>query len=94
MRGIRPYLLLSLFLSAFLFAGCKGSCRKLAERLCDCATNNTLKDVCLQRAANEDGRIGATPADEARCSALLNTCDCHTIDTVRGKVNCGLARQP
>ncbi len=94
MRRIRPYLLLSLFLSAFFFAGCKGSCRKLAERLCDCATNNTLKDLCLQRVANEDSRIAATPADEARCSALLNTCDCHTTNTVQGKVNCGQARQP
>jgi hypothetical protein len=94
MRRLRPYLLLSLFLSAFVFAGCKGNCRKLAERLCDCAANNSLKDVCLQRAANEDSRVGTTPADEARCSDLLKVCDCHTTDTVQGKVNCGLARQP
>jgi hypothetical protein len=94
MLRLRPYLLLSLLLSAFLFAGCKGNCRKLAERLCDCAANSTLKDVCLQRAANEDSRIGATSADEARCSTLLQTCDCHITNTVQGKVNCGLARQP
>jgi hypothetical protein len=94
MRPIRPYLLLSLFLSAFFFAGCKGNCRKLSERLCDCAANSALKDVCLQRVGNEDSRIAATPADEARCSTLLQTCDCHTINTVQGKVNCGLARQP
>ncbi len=94
MRRIRPYLLFSFFLSASFFAGCKGNCRKLAERLCDCAASNSLKDVCLQRAANEDGRIGATSTDEARCSDLLKICDCHTINTVQGKVNCGLARQP
>ncbi len=94
MRRIRPYLLFSFFLSASFFAGCKGNCRKLSERLCDCAASNSLKDVCLQRAAQEDGRIPGTAADEARCSALLNTCDCHTTNTVQGKVNCGLARPP
>jgi hypothetical protein len=94
MRRIRQCLLLGLILSAFFFAGCKGNCRKLSERLCDCAANNTLKDVCLQRVAQEDGRITATAADEAHCSDLLKTCDCHTINTVQGKVNCGLARPP
>ena len=77
-----------------LLAGCKGNCRKLSERLCDCAASTSAKDSCLARAANEDGRVTTTPADDTLCSQLLQVCDCHTIDTQQGKVNCGLARKP
>jgi hypothetical protein len=94
MGRARTYLLLSLFLSGFVFAGCKGNCRQLSERLCDCAGSTSLQSSCLARAANEDGRISPSPADDARCAELLKTCDCHTINTAQGKVNCGLARQP
>lgn len=86
------YLLLILTLA--LAAGCKGKCRKLSERLCDCQPNTVAKDDCNRRAGTEESRIGTKPEDEALCAQFLNTCDCHTIDTPEGKRACGLARNP
>lgn len=83
-----------LLATTLALAGCKGNCRKLSERLCDCSANTFLRDDCNRRAANEESRIGPKPADEARCAALLKTCDCHTMDTPEGKRACGLARVP
>jgi len=94
MRQARAVFLGSLLAAAALLAGCKGNCRKLAERLCDCEANSFLKDDCNRRAANEEGRISPKPADENTCAAFLNTCDCHTINTPEGKQACGLARKP
>ena len=75
-------------------AGCKGDCRKLAEKLCDCAANTTEKNQCLTNAATEQGRVGTTPADETLCAQLYDGCDCHTVNTAQGKQACGLARLP
>jgi hypothetical protein len=72
--------------------GCKGSCRQLSEKLCDCQVTTAAKTSCLQRVASEEGRIGPTSADEAVCQQFLSTCDCHRIDTPDGKRACGLAR--
>src|SRR5262244_3172528 len=93
MNRLRQCIVFVVLSSGILLAGCKGNCRKLSEKLCDCSANNTAKDQCLQRAAQEDGRVGPTPADDALCGQLLQVCDCHIIDTVQGKVNCGLARK-
>ena len=91
----RPRIAVGVFLTASLaLAGCKGNCRKLSERLCDCQPNSYLKDDCNRRVANEESRVGANATQEATCANLLNTCDCHTIDTPEGKVACGLARKP
>jgi len=76
----------------FAGAGCKGPCRQLAERLCTCLASTAAEDACLQNVANEDGRIGPTSQDNAVCAQLLYQCDCHTVNTVEGKVACGLAR--
>ena len=94
MRQARVLFFGLLVLAGGFLAGCKGNCRKLSERLCDCQANTFLKDDCNRRAANEEGRVGTKPADEARCAQLLGTCDCHTIDTPEGKRACGLARYP
>lgn len=73
-------------------SGCKGSCRQLSEKLCECSANSTEKTACLQRAANEESRIAVQPADDARCAELLDSCDCRLVDTPEGKQRCGLAR--
>ena len=92
---LQPKLVIGLILAfALPLAGCKGNCRKLSERLCDCSANSFLRDDCNRRAASEESRIGTKPADEARCATLLQTCDCHTVDTPEGKRACGLARLP
>jgi hypothetical protein len=92
LRRAYPWLLLTL--SVALLAGCKGNCRKLSERLCDCQPSTIAKDDCNRRASAEESRLGTKPADEALCAQLLKTCDCHTIDTPEGKRSCGLARTP
>ena len=73
-------------------SGCKGSCRQLSEKLCECSANSTEKTACLQRAANEESRIAVQPEDEVRCESLLESCDCRLTDTPEGKQRCGLAR--
>jgi hypothetical protein len=77
---------------AFALAGCKGSCRQLSEKLCECQPSQAAKDACLQRVSSEESRIGPTADQEATCAELLPGCDCHTIDTAEGKRACGLAR--
>ncbi len=75
-------------------SGCKGSCRRLAEKLCDCSLNSVDKDTCLRTASAAESSNPPQPADEMNCSALYDNCDCRLIDTPEGKVRCGLARPP
>ena len=89
---VRRFVLLGVALVALLAPGCKGSCRQLSEKLCDCQVTSTARTACLQRVASEDARIGPKSEDEAVCAGLLAGCDCHQIDTPEGKRACGLAR--
>jgi hypothetical protein len=75
-------------------AGCKGSCRELSEKLCDCFTNSLEREVCIRRAANDEAFVEPTAEDNARCEELLanESCTCEAIETNEGKVACGLAR--
>ncbi len=75
-----------------LSLGCKGKCRQLSEKLCECSPNTLQKDACVQRAQGEEGRLAPTEEDEAICAQLLETCDCRLVDTPEGKRACGLAR--
>lgn len=75
----------------FALAGCKGPCRQLSEKLCECTTTTSEKELCLQRVSNEQNRFEPTAEEEAVCEGLVDKCDCHTIDTDEGKRNCGLA---
>ena len=90
---VRRFLFLgAALLPILLLPGCKGSCRQLSEKLCECQTTSVARTACLQRVASEEARIGPKAADEALCSSLLNGCDCHQIGTAEGKRACGLAR--
>ncbi len=73
-------------------AGCKGACRELADKLCDCSTNSVEKELCLQRAAQEESRVEPEEKDEAVCEGLVEGCDCNNVETEAGKKACGLAR--
>lgn len=73
-------------------AGCKGACRELSEKLCDCSVNSVEKELCLQRAAQEESRVEPTAEDEAVCEGLVDKCDCSLIETPQGKQDCGLSR--
>jgi hypothetical protein len=92
LRSRISFWFLLMVLTALLPLGCKGKCRQLSERLCDCEPSSFAKDDCNRRASSEESRVKPTPQDELRCDQLLKTCDCHTIDTDQGKFNCGLAR--
>ncbi|MGA9525856.1 MAG: hypothetical protein WBV82_30635 [Myxococcaceae bacterium] len=73
-------------------AGCKGSCRQLAEKLCECEPNTVDRENCLQGVSQRSSAAAVTEQDEATCEALLNQCDCNNIDTAEGKRACGMAR--
>jgi hypothetical protein len=81
------------FVVLALAPGCKTYCRQLSEKQCDCTSSSTERTSCLQVAASKEGNPAVTPtqADEDRCQALLNSCDCRLVDTPAGKERCGLA---
>ena len=91
-------LLALLALSFVALAGCKGNCRQLAERLCDCSVNSVERDACLRTASAAEGSNPADTSAELRCALLLRPadggvgCDCRLLDTRAGKIRCGLAR--
>jgi hypothetical protein len=74
--------------------GCKGACRELSEKLCDCSTNSLEREVCIRRASNDETIVEPTSQDEAVCEARLadGNCTCESVETNEGKVACGLAR--
>ena len=88
----RSFALVVVAAFALAAGGCKGKCRQLSEKLCDCAINSVDKSTCLQRISSAEAAAAPTPEDEAGCAGLLAGCDCHTIDTPQGKAACGLAR--
>jgi hypothetical protein len=88
----RRVLLWALMVSALAGAGCKGKCRSLSEKLCDCADNSSAREICLRRAASEESRLSPTEDQEALCDSLLERCDCSQVNTVEGKRACGLIR--
>lgn len=95
MRGaVRLVRILSLCVavSATLLAGCKSSCLKLSEKLCECSANSIDKEGCLQEAKNRDSFTEPDADANARCEALIDQCDCRTLATAEGKIHCGLAR--
>lgn len=73
---------------------CKGNCRQLSEKMCECATNTPDRENCLASISREESRVTPTPDQEAVCASLIKDggCDCHHVDTAEGKRACGLAR--
>jgi len=90
---VRRFLFVGAAVLPLLLLGCKGSCRQLSEKLCDCQVTTAAKTACLQRVASEETRIGPKAEDNAVCQQFLQSCDCHLIDTYEGKKACGLARK-
>ena len=91
MRPLRILMAL-VALCALPLLGCKGNCRALSEKLCDCELNSVDRDSCLARASSQEGNTGPTPEEEDVCAQLLETCQCGNISTPEGKEACGLAR--
>jgi hypothetical protein len=80
------------FVAALILTGCKGDCRQLTEKLCECSQTTLEREACLRRASAEDARVAPTAEDEQVCGQLLPGCDCRIIDTPEGKKACGLSR--
>jgi hypothetical protein len=74
-------------------SGCKGPCRQLSERQCDCQASSFDRNTCLQRAATNESTFVPTAGDNQRCAELVEKCDCRLIDTPEGKQKCGFARR-
>lgn len=91
---MRFVLLLVLAVASLSLTGCKGNCRRLSEKLCDCALNSLAKDDCLRRASNSESANPPNATDELTCGRLYEGCDCRLIDTTKGKIACGMARDP
>ncbi len=72
--------------------GCSSPCVQLADQICACQNTQTDRNNCNSQESARSDQVNPTSQQEAACSALLNKCDCHTLDTPEGKRNCGLAR--
>jgi len=90
----RPVAIALLSLALLGLSGCKGACRELSEKLCDCSTTSLEREVCIRRATNDEAVVEPTAEEEAFCESKLEGCDCSKvdIDTTEGKLACGLAR--
>ena len=88
MRVLFPLLLLALML-----AGCRGPCRQLADRLCECLPSSLDRDRCYQDITVQESGVSVDGEDDAVCAGLLEQCSCETANTPEGKERCGLARQ-
>lgn len=88
---MRTALVLIAALLTVTLSGCKGKCRELSEKLCECEPNTPLREACISRIAVEESRVGVTSEDEKVCAALVDKCDCRNLHTLEGKQACGLA---
>ena len=73
-------------------SACKGSCHTLADLQCECLPTQGERDSCFVSNSSQNSSVAPTGEDEARCEALLETCQCGTTSTPEGKQACGLAR--
>jgi hypothetical protein len=99
MRRFAAFAVLSLALLGL--SGCKGACRELSEKLCDCSTNSVQRELCVRRAANDEARVEPTAEQEAVCEARLDRCNCDALrpgqegvteeEINEAKMACGLA---
>lgn len=92
MRPLRVFALFVGLSALVLGSGCKGNCRQLAEKLCDCSLTPLDQQNCLAQVGIDDTNYAPNDEDDQRCGPYLKTCNCHLIDTPEGKKACGLAR--
>jgi hypothetical protein len=72
-------------------AACSTPCEDLAAKICGCEASTALRDACERRASDLQDQRGTSDAEQNRCDKLVDTCDCHALDTAAGKRACGLA---
>lgn len=93
MERSRPLILAACMLTVLLANGCGNACLKLADAICSCQANDTLKSNCQQRARDQDAIFNVRSQDEQYCQEILDSgkCDCKKLDTPEGRANCGMA---
>ena len=96
-------LLAALAATTLTGAGCGSACQDLGDRICSCQPAGSVRDSCKSSIRNELGNV-VKPGDaqEKICQDALGTCpdfaahpdQCRALDTVKGKVDCGMANLP
>jgi hypothetical protein len=87
--SLRSGILLAVALAS---SACTSPCLQLAENICNCQNNENARNTCNSEEGTRNSQVNPTSDQENACSALLDKCDCNTIDTPQGKIDCGLAR--
>ena len=95
---MRPVLALAILAA---LAACGSPCQDLGDRICGCRAPGVERDQCNTAVKNQLSSGVQTPgkSDETHCQELLKTCPdpgndpamCDWLNTVPGKVACGLA---
>ena len=96
-------LLAALAAATLTGAGCGSACQDLGDRICSCQPVGAVRDSCKASIRNELGNVVKPgDAEEKICAQKLGTCPdfeahpdrCRELDTVDGKVKCGMANLP
>ena len=74
-------------------AACTAPCDQLADNVCNCLSDISLRTACKQQVSAEDSTIKFTSADQKFCSAKLSTCTCDRLNN-GDRDACGLTREP
>ena len=82
---------LACMLSITVAAGCGNACLSLANQICACLPDDGTRAACVQRAKDSQQSFPLRPEDEQFCQSKLAVCDCHQLQTIQGKQNCGIA---
>jgi hypothetical protein len=91
MKRAPLHLAVMLCAASLALPACTEPCVELADKICGCQPAS-LQDSCKSEATAESSRVQPTSADQQRCKALIDQCDCNQLATPEGKVACGLAR--
>jgi hypothetical protein len=74
-------------------AACTAPCDQLADNICNCVSDLTLRAACKQQVSAEDSTVKVSSADQNFCSEKLNTCTCDRLAN-GDRDACGLTREP
>jgi len=93
MHRLKPLLPLVLVLTVTQAVGCGNACLKLADQICNCQPDDTLRSGCQAQVRQQQNVYSIRNEDEQRCQAALdsNACSCDNLTTPEGRKACGLA---
>jgi hypothetical protein len=98
---MRRLAVLFILTASLALQGCGNTCQDLGDRLCQCSGAGSSRDACKTEVKNQLAAVGVDAADEAICSAKLDTCIapadvrfCEWTNTACGKASCGLSNDP